>query len=115
MQQRLLQPSFDAVANATVAANRCGPCYTDEVMAFSAAVRKHPKPLVLSYSPGGGNTVEAGRWVAGQATAPTPGGEGVTGVPCRRLGQRSCPVLEAMGPDGYLSVRGVSIGTGGGD
>ena len=64
----------------------CGPCYTDEVMAFSAAVRKHPKPLVLSYSPGGGNTVEAGRWVAGQATAPTPGGEGVTGPSMDPLG-----------------------------
>ena len=55
-------------------------------MAFSAAVRKHPKPLVLSYSPGGGNTVEAGRWVAGQATAPTPGGEGVTGPSTQPLG-----------------------------
>ena len=32
----------------------CGPCYTDEVMAFTAAVRKHPRPLALSYSPGGG-------------------------------------------------------------
>ena len=55
-------------------------------MAFSAAVRKHPKPLALSYSPGGGNTVEAGRWVAGQATAPTPGGEGVTGPSTQPLG-----------------------------
>jgi alpha-galactosidase len=64
----------------------CGPCYTDEVMAFSAAVRKHPKPIALSYSPGGGNTVAAGRWVAGQATAPTDGGEGVTGPSTEPLG-----------------------------
>ncbi len=38
----------------------CGPCYTDEVQAFSAAVRASPRALVLSYSPGGGNSVHDG-------------------------------------------------------
>ena len=50
----------------------CGPCYTDEVQAFTAAVRAHPRALALSYSPGGGNSVSAGRWVAGQAPSPRP-------------------------------------------
>ena len=48
----------------------CGPCYTDEVQAFTAAVRAHPHAMALSYSPGGGNSVSAGRWVAGQSPSP---------------------------------------------
>ena len=40
------------------------------MQAFSGAVRKHPRELVLSYSPGGGNNVRGGQWVAGQATDP---------------------------------------------
>jgi hypothetical protein len=64
----------------------CGPCYTDEIMAFSEAVRKNPRELLLSYSPGGGNTVEAGRWVAGQRTAPNPGAVGVKGPSALPLG-----------------------------
>ena len=64
----------------------CGPCYTDEVMAFSEAVRKAPRELMLSYSPGGGNSVSGGRWVAGQSTAPHTGGEGVLGPSTLPLG-----------------------------
>lgn len=63
----------------------CGPCYVDEIMAFSAAVRKNSRPIVLSYSPGGGNSVRAGRWVAGQTTSPD-GHVGVTGPSTLPLG-----------------------------
>ena len=51
----------------------CGPCYTDEVQAFTAAVAASPRELVLSYSPGGGNSVSDGQWVAGQRGAPESG------------------------------------------
>jgi len=43
----------------------CQPCYTKEIEMFSAAVKKVKRPLVLSYSPGGGNSAENGSWVAG--------------------------------------------------
>lgn len=50
----------------------CGPCYTDEVMAFTDAVRRAPRSLVLSY----GQWVAGqrdGQWVAGQREAPETG------------------------------------------
>ena len=58
----------------------CGPCYSDEVQAFSSSVRKHSRPLTLSYSPGGGNTPRSGEWVCGRETAPDGGKESVVGV-----------------------------------
>jgi hypothetical protein len=42
----------------------CGPCYTDEMNMYTAAVKKSPRPFVLSYSPGGGNEPTDGKWVA---------------------------------------------------
>jgi len=42
----------------------CAPCYTDEIVAFSKAVKDDPSELVLSYSPGGGNSPYDGKWVA---------------------------------------------------
>jgi hypothetical protein len=53
-------------------------------MAFSAAVRKHPKELALSYSPGGGNNVKGGQWGAGQATDP--------GSPAKVMGPSLLPL-----------------------
>ena len=41
-----------------------GPCYYKEMQMFTSAVKKQSKDLVLSYSPGGGNTPKNGRWVA---------------------------------------------------
>jgi hypothetical protein len=42
----------------------CQPCYTDEICMFSKAVDKLDRDIVLSYSPGGGNSAENGSWVA---------------------------------------------------
>jgi alpha-galactosidase len=42
----------------------CGPCYTDEMIMMTSAVKRRPEPLVLYYSPGGGNQPEDGAWVA---------------------------------------------------
>jgi hypothetical protein len=42
----------------------CQPCYTDEILMFSKAVAKVDREIVLSYSPGGGNSPENGSWVA---------------------------------------------------
>mmetsp|Transcript_15341 Transcript_15341/g.47536 ORF Transcript_15341/g.47536 Transcript_15341/m.47536 type:complete len:416 (-) Transcript_15341:246-1493(-) len=45
----------------------CAPCYADEIYAFSTAVEARPdENIVLSYSPGGGNTAEDGAWVASE-------------------------------------------------
>jgi hypothetical protein len=63
--------------------DRCGPCYVDEVRAFTAAVNSSTRALTLSYSPGGGNSVVDGAWVAGQRAEPTAhaagGGDGALG------------------------------------
>ena len=42
----------------------CAPCYTREIEAFTAAVEQRKEAVVLSYSPGGGNAVDDGKWVA---------------------------------------------------
>jgi alpha-galactosidase len=42
----------------------CEPCYRDEMILFTEAVRKRPEPIILYYSPGGGNTPEDSQWVA---------------------------------------------------
>jgi hypothetical protein len=54
----------------------CGPCYVDEVEAFTASVSASPRELLLSYSPGGGNSIADGKWVAGQSSSPTAGRNG---------------------------------------
>lgn len=47
----------------------CQPCYTKEIEMFSAAVRKVNRSIVLSYSPGGGNSPQNGSWVAAEQLA----------------------------------------------
>jgi alpha-galactosidase len=47
----------------------CQPCYTKEIEMFSSAVRKLNRSIVLSYSPGGGNSPENGSWVAREQLA----------------------------------------------
>jgi hypothetical protein len=42
----------------------CEPCYWGEMQLMTAAVRKRPEPLILYYSPGGGNSPEDSRFVA---------------------------------------------------
>lgn len=42
----------------------CGPCYTDEMVMYTEAVKNSPQKFVLSYSPGGGNEPSDGKWVA---------------------------------------------------
>lgn len=39
-------------------------CYTTEIDAFTGAVERRAEDVLLSYSPGGGNTVDDGAWVA---------------------------------------------------
>ena len=47
----------------------CRPCYSDEMLAFTAAVRARPEPVMLYYSPGGGALVSDGEWAASNAVA----------------------------------------------
>lgn len=47
----------------------CEPCYWGEMQLMTTAVRKRPEPLVLYYSPGGGNSPEDSRFVADHQTA----------------------------------------------
>ena len=47
----------------------CEPCYVGEMALMTAAVRARPEPLVLYYSPGGGNSPQDSRAVAAGQTA----------------------------------------------
>eukprot|EP00494_Astrolonche_serrata_P025016 UN25276 len=47
----------------------CGPCYTDEILAFTKSVKNDPREMALSYSPGGGNAPVHGLWVANNQLA----------------------------------------------
>jgi hypothetical protein len=42
----------------------CAPCYTDEMLMMSSAVKRRPEELVLYFSPGGGNEPADGAWAA---------------------------------------------------
>ena len=42
----------------------CEPCYWGEMQLMTAAIRKRPEPLILYYSPGGGNSPADSRAVA---------------------------------------------------
>jgi hypothetical protein len=47
----------------------CWPCYTGEMSLLSAAVKASPASILLYLSPGGGNTVTNGSWVAANQIA----------------------------------------------
>jgi alpha-galactosidase len=47
----------------------CRPCYNDEMLLFTNAVKRREESLVLYYSPGGGALIDDGQWAASNQIA----------------------------------------------